>query len=205
MLIDHIGAVLFPEMIFLRVIGRIAFPIFCFLLVEGFFHTGNIKKYLIRLALFAIIAEIPFDMTFFGELIYWQHQNVFITLFIGLGTIALYERLQYNRIWAAIPMLPLAMVLNTWLKADYGFYGVAMIVIFYFLHDKKPYHVATVAAFNLLFVVIGSMSFLQFYAVIALVFIWFYNGERGLRMKYFFYFFYPVHLIGIWAISRVLL
>lgn len=84
MIIDHTGAVLFPDNMTLRYIGRIAFPIFCFLLVEGFFHTRDVRKYMLRLGMFAVISEIPYDLAFRDTVIEFEHQNVFFTLFIGV-------------------------------------------------------------------------------------------------------------------------
>ena len=84
MLIDHVGAVLLPQYPILRIIGRIAFPIFCFLLVEGFMHTHDVIRYMTRIGLFALISEIPFDLLFYGRILDGTHQNVFFTLFIGL-------------------------------------------------------------------------------------------------------------------------
>ena len=90
MLIDHIGAAVLARMIIagnadlydayrtLRMIGRIAFPIFCFLLIEGFQHTKNAKKYAERLFLFAAISEIPFDLAFSAKVLEFQYQNVFL-------------------------------------------------------------------------------------------------------------------------------
>ena len=82
MIIDHYGAIFQGNIIIYRIIGRLAFPIYCFLLVEGYTHTSNIKKYASRLIAFAIISEIPFDLAFFGK-IGFEHQNIFFTLFIG--------------------------------------------------------------------------------------------------------------------------
>ena len=84
MFIDHIGSIIFPHIMFLRIIGRISFPIFAFLIVNGYRHTHNLKKYLLRLAAFAIISEIPYNLIWSGDIAYPNSQNVFVTLFLGV-------------------------------------------------------------------------------------------------------------------------
>ncbi|WP_461817744.1 TraX family protein, partial [Faecalimonas sp.] len=84
MIIDHIGLFFFPEHILFRIIGRISFPIFAFLIVEGFYHTRDIWKYMFRLGVFAVLSEIPFDLLTTGKVFDLRHQNVFFTLLIGV-------------------------------------------------------------------------------------------------------------------------
>ena len=101
MLTDHIGAIFYPDMIALRVIGRIAFPIYCFLLVQGFLHTSNLKKYMIRMGVFALLSEVPFDLARTGYWLDLGRQNVFITLFLGLYTVCLSKHSSLF-LWSAV-------------------------------------------------------------------------------------------------------
>lgn len=208
MLIDHSAAVFGNEItayfysqipyICLRGIGRLAFPIFCFLLVEGYVHTSNRMKYGVRLFIFAIISEIPFDLAFNGRL-NWTYQNVFFTLTLGLIAISVLEYFQSNpwigRVLACGVVLA-AELLNT----DYSGAGVVLIAGFYIFRNKELYKI--LCAF-LLLVVLGNA--LEIAALLAFLPIHFYNGERGWQIKYFFYIFYPLHLILLYVAYNIVI
>lgn len=128
MIIDHIGAFLFPQYILLRVIGRISFPIFAFLIVEGFYHTSNLKRYMMRLAAFAVISEVPFDLLQAGKILEFDHQNVFFTLFIGVLLMYVYEG-PYSKI-EKFGGLILLLLAGDIFRTDYGAWGILLIFAF---------------------------------------------------------------------------
>lgn len=209
MLIDHIGAVIVEQGILgstissnsspnwqtidlvMRLIGRIAFPIFCFLLVQGFYHTSNLKKYITRLFLFAALSEIPFDLAFNGKVLEFGYQNVFFTLLIGILAITAMRHFEQNRLLKIIIAFA-ACYLAVIIKSDYSDFGVLVIIVFYLLHDRKI--IQTIA---------GVVLFLwEITGPIGMVFVHLYNGTRGIRLKYFFYIFYPLHLLILYGILR---
>lgn len=205
MLTDHIGAVLFPQYIVLRYIGRIAFPIYCFLLVEGYEYTHSVCKYLRRLGLFALISEIPFDLAFRRTVFEWDDQNVFCTLFLGLLGIYLYQKLlcRLPVKWQFTAWLPFAAAAVTaeYLHTDYGAFGVIIIWAFYVFRKKR------VALFVFTGITYWVMTKIELFALCAYFPIFFYNGKRGPDrrwIQYGFYVFYPAHLLllsGIRALS----
>lgn len=206
MFIDHIGAAIVEQLptfsiskgndlyyidMILRGIGRIAFPIFCFLLVEGFYHTRDAKKYAFRLFLFALISEIPFDLAFNRQILEFKYQNVFFTLLIGLLTLMAVKYFETNKIMKIISML-VGIMSAQFLHTDYAGFGVVFILLFYILHDKI-----------LLRNIIGSIAVVwELPAIIAFLPITLYNGERGIQMKSFFYIFYPAHLLLLYAVLK---
>lgn len=190
----------------MRMIGRLGFPIFCFLLVEGFQRTHDVKKYAMRLGLFALISEIPFDLCFNGKVLEFGYQNVFFTLFLGLLTMIAFDWIAKKE-WAAqaalnrvvkvvfsAAALAVGAGVAHFLKTDYAAKGVLCIMALYLFRRKKPLQIAA-----------GCVAFLwEVTAPLAFIPIGFYNGERGLKMKYFFYAFYPVHLLLIWLVSMLM-
>ena len=226
MLIDHIGAscieagLLLPQMAsstlssatvaalplfrldqLLRYTGRLAFPIFCFLLVEGFTHTHDVKKYVGRLFLFGLLSEVPFDLAFFRTPLNPANQNVYWTLALGVLAMALmqhFEDAEGNVEWkgrlAALGCAVLAQLLNT----DYGAIGVALIVALYLTRNNRKQQC-----------IIGAvMMAWELTAPLAFLLIWFYNGQRGRCpqwAKWAFYGFYPVHLTVLAVVTNVLL
>lgn len=197
MLIDHIGAVLLPEYVVLRYIGRLSFPIFCFRLTEGFFYTRDVKKYIFRLAAFAIISEIPYDLAFLNKYSDFSRQNVFVTLCIGV--IMLYAISKTNDLTIKAIYLVLAMWGAQILRGDYGYKGILLIAIYYFLREKQIVRIFLGALWNF----IGN-SMIQSFGAFASIPLLLYNGEKGKSMKYLFYVFYPIHLLIIYIISCIL-
>ncbi len=194
MLIDHTGAVLFPQYLVLRMVGRLAFPIYCFLLVEGAMHTRDIRKYELRLFVFALISEVPFDLAF-RRGIDWSHQNVFFTLLIGVEAIDVAMRYKNKLIEVFIFAVAIASaeVLNT----DYGAKGVVFIVCYYLLYERKIVKQAMFAVENFLLYGRG----VQMYAALATLPMLLYNGKKGPSLKYAFYVFYPLHLLILYLIT----
>lgn len=176
----------------MRCIGRLAFPIYSFLLVEGFLHTRNRKKYGLNLLVFAFLSEIPWNLEHSGT---WHcmSQNVFFTLFLGyLGLIVL-EKYPNQRNNQAFGLL-LLMCLSIVLKADYGCSGYGVILLFYVLRMNR-----------LLQAVIGACLMPSRYiAGLAFAPISLYNGKRGYikgKVKYVFYAIYPVHMLILYYLK----
>lgn len=191
----------------MRDIGRMAFPIYCFLLVEGFVHTRSVAKYAGRLAVFALISEIPFDLAIAGEWWSLEHSNVFFTLVLGLLAIwaisyiekfyGFWKEKQWEPILGQIVMVAAGLVVAAGvgdlaekvLYSDYGFGGVVAILVMYLLRNQKE--VAFAIGTLVLTIFCGST---EVFALFMLFFLQRYDGTRGKGMKYVFYAFYPVHL-----------
>lgn len=203
MIIDHIGAVFFPQTIAFRIIGRLAFPIFAFLIAEGCLKTRNIKKYALRLGLFALISDVPFDLAFFHSPFTLEHQNVFFTLFLGVVGIYFYEKINRVRLNLGVISIMISGLLAEFLNTDYGIFGVLMIFCIYMGKDLKS-KAMWVVIINIILGVLLMQSggtMLQSLAAVSAIPILFYNGEKGKGPKYLFYIIYPAHLLVIAVIN----
>ena len=187
----------------LRGIGRLAFPIFCFFLVEGFIYTRSRKKYLFRLFVFGLLSELPFDLGLFRTLQYEKHQNVMFELALGLLLLCIWEEIwKIERlnpgIRALLQGLAIAgiMYFAYWQHLDYGFKGIGLIMLLYLLRSDRVTQCTCGAIF---------ISLFEWQAVFAFPLLCLYNGKRGKQHKYLFYWFYPVHLMALYGIASLIL
>lgn len=190
----------------LRMVGRIAFPIFCFLLVEGFQKTRNVNKYIFRLGIFALVSEIPFNLALTGNVFDFGYQNVFFTLFLGIVVLAIMNQIQKWNIHKAVKVI-LSIVavvagaqMANLLKTDYSALGVVLIVVLYCLRNHPGWRFGVAALVLIGGGILIGVGLSEVPALLAFAFIYFYNGERGLKLKYVFYLFYPVHLLLLYLI-----
>ena len=219
MLMDHLWATLLPAQEWLTCVGRIAFPIFAFMAVEGYFHTHNLKKYLLRMLIFAVISEVPFDLMYGGTWFYPVHQNVIWTLMMGLVGIHLMETVRKKKstfvyILVSAIVVILGGLLGTLSMVDYYGIGVLTVFIFYFFRGRKwwcllgqmlaLYWVNVEMLGGLMYPIrLFGMEFelcQQGLALLALLPIWLYRGRQGYHSKpfqYFCYAFYPIHMLVI--------
>lgn len=215
MLIDHVGAVFVPAMgnyylyYAMRIIGRLAFPIYCFLLAEGVAHTKNPMKYGLRLFIGVLLAEIPFDLALFGGFT-WHYQSVMVTLLLGFGMALVIEKLDRTKLVAVISAAFLAELCGS----DYGAWGIMMIALFVLTRERKDRNVlqfcgmiAICYFMNSAPVRIGGISVpIEMFAVLALIPIFLYSGKKSTTSKGIqtaFYLFYPVHLLVLYLIAKL--
>jgi len=223
MLCDHLWATVVPGNDWLTCIGRLAFPIFAFMIVEGYFHTHNLKKYVIRLAICAAVSELPFNLVSSGSLIYPFHQNVLFTFLLGILLIHMNEKARLSgkrlrRILMGFVTVCLAYILGLLTMVDYLNGGLLMILVFYFFRGRKWWcflgqalllayiNIEILSGFAYEIHLFGHTFFLvrQGLAVLALIPIWLYRGKQGpynKGLRWLYYAFYPAHLLLIGLIS----
>lgn len=219
MTIDHMGLFFFPDYLFLRILGRIAYPIFAFLLVEGFTHTSSKYNYFLRLSGFALCLQLPDILN-----IYHIGPNIFFTLAAGFLILMIYESSKsytYRIFYSCI-----VLFLSVFLNLEYGLYGISLIILFYFgKHTSNEMKYLFFILLNLVYSIFLSpalkdsylmlseskdagillrliegvyISPIQVYAVLVIPLLIFYNGTRGYyskKLQYILYLYYPVHLL----------
>ena len=219
MLMDHLWATLLPSLDWLTCAGRLAFPIFAFMAVEGYFHTHSFKKYAQRLLLFAVLSEIPFDLMYGGTWFYPVHQNVIWTLLLALLGVRLMETVRKKqKTWLYLLMAALVTVIWTLLgtlgMVDYYGAGILTVFIFYFFRGRKWWCLLgqLLALYWVNVEMLGGLMYpihlfgnefeicQQGLALLALIPIWLYRGRQGYHSKpfqYLCYGFYPVHMLAL--------
>lgn len=224
MLLDHIGAILItavirqangpvsPELAWLyyslRCIGRTAFPIFCFQLTEGAFHTKHPAKYALRLALGAVLAEIPFDLAFYGGPT-WEHANVMVTLLLGFGMIQCMKKVEgFRKLPMILPFYYAANLLHT----DYSGKGILIIAMFALTREMKHRNLLQLLGLILLsngkaYHIRNIPIYTDRCKLLSLLPIFAYDGRKRSHSKvlqWSFYLFYPVHILLLYLLKILL-
>ena len=212
MCIDHMGLALFPSVSAFRCVGRLAFPLYCFLLSQGYAHTRDIRAYARRLLLLAFLSEIPFDLLIFGRVASGVEQNVVFSLLLGLLALYAADSLRGRRLACILALTALcaaAMIL----RVSYGWLGVALCLGFHFAREhrfKQALCSALLCGLYALSLLLSgverSWALLSLYATGASLLILLYNGKRGLHapaLTFLFYAAYPLHIAAL-VLARAL-
>jgi len=209
MMIDHAGYMLFPRLGWMRIVGRVAFPLYCFLLAQGFRHTRNAPEYAARLALFAWLSEGVFNLAF-GRSGAVTSNNVFFSLFLALCALMAWKRFMPKQPLLALVCALAACLLAVALKTDYNFFGVLLCLCFYLAGDSKPNQALALAASLAVFTLYrfqtnassASWIWTQWYCLCSLPLILAYNGKPGYRGgRWAFYALYPAHIFVFWMLK----
>lgn len=208
MILDHIKyAIPQTDCFITEYLGRISYPLFAFLIVEGYVHTSDLKRYYKRLFIFGLISQIPFMLfrTLVGE---WKMINIMFTLLLGLLSITVYDKIKKEYI--SFPICIFLIFLGNLLKVDYGWFGVATILILYIFRDSKilksisySFLVAIYFYFSGVRKITMNIIILFISFLLALIPIMLYNGKQGKKIKKIFYWFYPIHMIILYGLSFV--
>ena len=223
MLIDHMWATVIPGNPWMNCVGRIAFPIFAFQVAEGYSRTSDFKRYLKRMFLFALISELPYNLMHSGGLIYPFSQNVMFTFCLSLLALRLVDKgWQKSRVvgvLAAAGCAAAGYFVGMFTFVDYYGFGILMVLVFHLFRGKWwSWAAQLIALVYINFEMIGGLSIplfgsewvfpVQGFAVLALIPIWLYNGQRGRGGKgfqYAVYAFYPVHMLILSLIGLFLI
>lgn len=205
MVIDHVGDHFFPQAVWMRAVGRLALPLFAFCVSEGYIHTHDRKKYLLRMGAFALVSELPFDLLIAGRLEF-THQNVMVTFFLAICALMLYDRITGGDRSAVRNALGVAAVIavgivSLLLRTDYNFFALGLVFVFYVYRKYSPLvRIPAAAAFHALLRNVG----IYWWGLAAFVLLLGYNGKKGRGLKWLFYVFYPGHMLLLYFIGRLI-
>ena len=225
MLCDHLWGTIVPGNDWLTCVGRISFPIFAFMIVEGYFHTKDLKKYVKRLLFFAILSEIPFNLAMGSRVFYPIHQNVLWSFLISIGLIHWNENAKTSeKIWKRLIVAVITVVLGylagLLTMVDFYHAGILTVLVFYFTKNLGwlKYFLQTVllwyinmellGGYGYEVEILGKIHFItrQGFALLALIPIWLYEGKQGPYnkvIKNIYYWFYPVHLLILGVLKLI--
>ena len=216
MLCDHLWGTLVPGSEWLTCLGRLAFPIFAFLIVEGYTHTRDLKKYALRLFFCALLAEIPINLMIGSRIFYPIHQNVLWTFLLGIAMICWNEKAKDAPLWRrlirGVASVAVGLLIGTVTMVDYYGPGVVTVLVFYFFRQRKwqNFVLQLLALYWINAELLGGYSYVvelfgrevwiaqQSFALLALIPIWLYRGRQGhhsAAFRYFCYGFYPAHML----------
>lgn len=224
MLCDHLWGTSVVDHEFFTWIGRLTFPIYAFMIVEGYFYTSDLKKYVKRLLIFAVISEIPFNLMMGSSLFYPIHQNVLWSFLISIGLIHWNENIKTKQLWKRI-LVGIATICIAYLGGiltfvDYNNAGIFMVLIFYFLRGSHWWNYLgqllgmwyvnceMLGGYGYEINLFGDIHFIprQSIALLALIPIWLYKGKQGYhskKLQYLYYVFYPLHLLILGFIKMI--
>ena len=207
MVFDHVGDMFFPGALWMRMIGRLAMPLFSFCIAEGYAHTRNKQRYLLRMGVFALVSEIPFDLAFEGR-VGLGHQNIMLSFFLAILALMLFDRIRgegkehaAGKTLLGILCVCAVAVLALVLRADYTLFAVLAVFLFYVLRNRHPLLRCGVG--------VGFLALTRtvgYYRAtgLSLIPLLLYNGKRGRGLKWLFYAFYPGHLLLLYLLKTVL-
>jgi len=205
MLVDHIGYLLLPELPLLRLVGRLSFPLFAFMAANGYRHTASLNRYLLRLALFALLFQPLYAFCMSTDRL-----NIFATLFLGLLSIRAYQGLRLKLDGRAGLLAGLATALLIALAAyavgaDYGGYGVGLVFTAYVFWGRPALLCsAWLALSSLSFIPAAQLGVMQSWALLSLPLLFLYNGQKGRGWRWFFYAFYCLHIPALYLVRTIL-
>ena len=216
MLCDHYSDVIIGENTYLNLIGRIALPIFAFQTAQSYIHSSNIKKYMLRLFIFACISQFSFFVykTMFGTKV---ELNVLFTFLFGIFALIAYDKIKNN--YLGFSVVVIISLIAELLKTDFRWFGVACVFMFYIYSKSidRKYEIKKLILLFVAFVVLVILFYLKqiilypdniifilkviLSTCMALIPIYLYNGKRGYKIKYLFYIFYPLHFLVLWLLN----